>query len=56
MIKRRFTKETKQQLIVLINWLGAKGYDEATRKIMEKISLSYDELAEWRKKYEMFLD
>jgi hypothetical protein len=45
----RFTRETKAQILVLIDWLGARGYAEATRSILRKLALSHEEIAEWRR-------
>jgi hypothetical protein len=36
-------------LVILIDWLGSKGYAEATAKIMGRLNLSPEELAEWRR-------
>jgi hypothetical protein len=44
----RFTPETKRQIAVLIDWLGSRGYAPATQAIMQKLSLSHEELASWR--------
>jgi hypothetical protein len=45
-MNRRYTRSTKRQLAVLIDWLGSKGHAAATRAIMSMLSLSSDELAE----------
>jgi hypothetical protein len=45
----RYTRETKNQLVTLIDWLGSNGYAAATRAIMKKLRLSPKELKEWRR-------
>jgi hypothetical protein len=48
-MSKRFSRQTKSELVTLIGWLGSKGYAAATKAIMAKLNLTPEILAEWRR-------
>lgn len=47
-VPKRWTAQTKQQLVILCDWLGVNGYVGATDIILARNSISHEELQRWR--------
>ena len=45
---KRYSAKTKAQILILIDWLGSKGYASATQAVMARNRLTHEELREWR--------